>query len=229
MLRLEVLGLGSESHISVTGGSPVPVQGWAVPRDFSAAAFFLVAGAIIPNTHIELPGVGMNPSRAAALDVLNAMGANIDRFEEREFGGEPIADLRIRSSVLTSVRIDGPLIPNLIDEIPVLAVAATVAQGTSEIRGAAELRIKETDRIRAMVTNLRLLGAVVDEHDDGLTIHGGRTLTGAAVDSFGDHRIAMAMGVAALAARGETSIRDANCANISFPGFWQELRRISGQ
>jgi 3-phosphoshikimate 1-carboxyvinyltransferase len=229
MLRLEVLHLGSESHISVAGGRPIRVRGWAVPRDFSAAAFFLVAGCLVPNAIIEIPGVGVNPSRAGALDVLNAMGAHIDRFEERAFGGESIADLRIRSSALTSVRVDGALIPNLIDEIPVLAVAAAVAHGTTEIRDASELRVKETDRIRAMVTNLRRLGAEVDEHDDGLTVHGGKDLTGATVDSFGDHRVAMAMGVAALAARGETTIRDANCANISFPGFWQQLRAVARQ
>ena len=229
MLRLEVLGLGDETHISVHGGHPIAAQGWAVPRDFSAATFFLVAGAIVPNALITIPGVGMNPSRAAALDVLNAMGAHIDRFEERSFGGEPIADLRIRSSVLTSVRIDGSLIPNLIDEIPVLAVAATAAHGVTEIRDAKELRYKETDRIEAMVSNLRRLGAHVDEHDDGLTVHGGADLSGATVESYGDHRIAMAMGVAALAAKGETTIREANCANISFPGFWQQLRSVAGQ
>ncbi len=229
MLRLEVFHLGDEAHISVAGGRTLAPQGWAVPRDFSAAAFFLAAGAVVPNAHLELPGVGVNPSRAAAADVLTAMGARISRFEERSFGGEPIADFRIRSAPLTSVRIDGELVPCLIDEIPVLAVVGAVAHGVTEIRDAAELRVKETDRIRAVARNLTVLGARVEEHEDGLTVHGDTDLVGGTVDSFGDHRIAMAMGVAGLVARGETTVRDANCANISFPGFWQQLRAITGQ
>ncbi len=229
MLRLEALRMGDETHITVAGGRQILAQGWAVPRDFSAAAFFLTAGAVLPNAQLTLPGVGLNPSRSAALDVLSAMGANIQRSEERSFGGEPIADLRVRTSPLTSVTVDGPLIPNLIDEIPVLAVAAAAAHGTTTFRDAAELRVKETDRIHAMVTNLRALGADVDEHDDGLTVHGGSPLRGTIVDAFGDHRIAMAMGVAGLLADGQTTVRDANCANISFPGFWRQLRSLAGQ
>ena len=229
MLRLEILHLGDEAHISVSGHRVIPAQGWAVPRDFSAAAFFLVAGAAVPNAQMTIAGVGLNPTRSGALDVLSAMGARIERSDERTFGGELIGDLRVRTSPLTSVNITGVLVPNLIDEIPILAVAATRAHGTTSIRDAAELRVKETDRVKAMVTNLRKMGADVDEHDDGLTIRGGTTLRGAEVDSFGDHRVAMAMGVAGLLAEGQTTIRNANCANISFPGFWQQLRRLAGQ
>src|SRR5690606_18716011 len=157
------------------------------------AAFFLVAGAIVPEGELRLPGVGLNPTRAALLDVLRAMGADITVENEREHGGEPIADLVVRPSALHGVSVGRALIPNLIDEIPVLAVAAACAEGRTEIRDAAELRVKETDRIAATVANLRALGADVEEFDDGFAVTGGRPLTGATVESFDDHRMAMAM------------------------------------
>jgi 3-phosphoshikimate 1-carboxyvinyltransferase len=174
-----------------------------------------------------MKGVGLNASRSALLDVLRAMGADIRIDDEREHGGEPLADLIVRTAPLHGVTVDGALIPNLIDEIPVLAVAAACAEGRTEIRDAAELRVKETDRLAAMATNLQALGADVEEFEDGLAITGGAPLTGTTVNSFDDHRIAMAMGVAGLMAEGTTTITDADCARVSFPGFWTTLDEVA--
>ncbi|MDX1429259.1 MAG: 3-phosphoshikimate 1-carboxyvinyltransferase, partial [Rhodothermales bacterium] len=185
--------------------------------------------AAAPKSHITLNGVGMNPTRSGAVDVLTAMGARITVSRERQFGGEPIADLHVQTSSLTSVTIDGPIIPNVIDEIPVLAVAATAAAGETQIRDASELRVKESDRIAVVAENLKRMGADIDEHEDGLTIRGGKRLHGATVDAQGDHRIAMAMAIAGLLAEGETVIRGANAASVSFPGFWDEVRKLAGQ
>jgi 3-phosphoshikimate 1-carboxyvinyltransferase len=198
-----------------------------VPGDFSAAAFFLVAGSIVPGSTLQLDGVGMNPSRNALLEVLRTMGATITVANERMKGGEPIADLTVHHADLQATRVDGALIPNLIDEVPVLAVAAACATGRTEIRDAAELRVKETDRLDAMARNLRALGATVEEFEDGLAIAGPASLTGTTVSSFDDHRIAMAMGVAGLVAAGTTTISEAECARVSFPNFWDELHAVT--
>lgn len=229
MLGLDVFETEGRRHITISRGHVIPARTWAIPRDFSAAAFFLVAGAIVPGGELTLPGVGLNPTRSALLDVLRAMGAEITVMNEREFGGEPIADLVVRPSALQGVTVGGAIVPNLIDEIPILAVAAACAEGRTEIRDARELRVKETDRIDAMARNLRALGAAVEELEDGLIIDGGRPLQGAIVPSFDDHRIAMSMGVAGLVAHGETTIEDPHCADISFPGFWEALARIRGE
>lgn len=229
MLGLDVFESGSERHITVRGGQRIPARTWAVPRDFSAAAFFLVAGSIVPEGELQLPGVGLNPSRSALLDVLRAMGADIRVANEREHGGEPIADLVVRPAALQGVSVGGAVIANLIDEIPVLAVAAACAEGRTEIRDAAELRVKETDRIMATVQCLRALGADVEEFEDGFAVNGGRPLHGATVESFDDHRMAMAMGVASLVAHGETTILEPDCARISFPDFWDRLGAVSGR
>ena len=226
MLGLDVFEMGGERYLTVAQGHRIPARTWTVPRDFSAAAFLLVAGSIVPEGEVYLPGVGLNPSRSALLAVLRIMGADIKIEYEREEGGEPLADLKVRPATLHGVSIDGALIPNLIDEIPVLAVAAACAEGRTEIRDAAELRVKETDRIDAMVKNLRALGAEVEEFEDGLAVTGGPPLTGTTVDSFDDHRIAMAMGVAALVASGQTTIANADVARVSFPGFWETLERL---
>ncbi len=226
MLGMDVVEIGGERHLSVRGGQQ-PVSGtWAVPRDISAAAFLLVAASITPYSNVEMRGVGLNPSRAGIIDVLQAMGASIDISEEREHSFEPLANLDVRSSKLQGVTIDGPLIPNLIDEIPVLAVAATQAEGRTEIRDAEELRVKETDRIEAIATNLRALGAEVETFDDGLAIEGPQELSGATVSSFHDHRIAMASAVAGLVASGKTTISDADAAAISFPAFFDTLSEL---
>lgn len=231
MLGLTVVESEGERRIVVESGRRIAARDWLVPRDFSAAAFFLVAGALAGRGEIRLERVGLNPTRSALIDVLRAMGADIETTNESDDGGEPVGDLVVRPSDLSGVRVTGGLIPILIDEIPVLAVAGALADGRMEIRDARELRVKETDRIRATVDNLRRLGAEVEEFDDGFAVTGGARLQGAEVESYGDHRMAMAMAVAGLSARGETVIRGASCASVSFPGFWRELgavARVSG-
>ena len=230
MLGLPALELGGERHVTVEGGARVPHGLWVVPRDFSAAAFFLVAGSIVENATLELHGVGLNPTRSALLDVLKAMGAAVEVRNERERGREPLADLRVYApkNGLVGVEVGGALIPNLLDEIPALAVAAACAHGRTVIRDAAELRVKETDRLAATASFLSAMGAQVEEREDGLVIEGGRPLRGAAVESRGDHRIAMAAAVAALAADAPTTIRGAGAVAVSFPGFWDELDGIVG-
>ncbi|NBB85752.1 MAG: 3-phosphoshikimate 1-carboxyvinyltransferase [Bacteroidetes bacterium] len=227
MLGMDVVEIGGARHLSVREGQTVATGTWAVPRDISAAAFFLVAGSIVPGSALEMRSVGLNPSRAGVVDVLRTMGAAIDISDEREHSFEPLATLSVQSSPLHGVTIDGALIPNLIDEIPVLAVAATQARGRTIIRDAAELRVKETDRIAAIATNLRALGAAVDTFDDGLAIDGPQALSGATLDSFGDHRIAMATAVAALVADSPTTITGAEHAEVSFPQFWEALTSVS--
>ena len=227
MLGMDVVEIGGERHLSVRAGQTVATGTWAVPRDISAAAFFLVAGSIVPNSNLELRGVGLNPSRAGVVNVLRTMGADIDISDERTHSFEPLATLTVTSAPLQGLTIDGALIPNLIDEIPVLAVAATQAQGRTAIRDAAELRVKETDRIDAIATNLRALGAEIETFDDGLALDGPQPLTGTTLDSFGDHRIAMASAVAALVADGPTTITGAEHAEVSFPRFWEALTDVS--
>jgi 3-phosphoshikimate 1-carboxyvinyltransferase len=227
MLGLNVLEIGGKRHISVGRDHHIPARTWAVPGDFSAAAFFLVAGSVIPNSFLKIAGAGMNPTRTGLIQVLQAMGADISVSNERILGGEPIADLAVRSAQLTGVTVGGSIVPNLIDEIPVLAVAAALADGDTVIRDAAELRVKETDRIAAMGTGLRAMGAHVVETSDGMTIRGGGVLKGTQVEAFHDHRIAMAMAVAGLAARGQTTIHGASAAAVSFPGFWDQLKVIN--
>lgn len=228
MLGLKVEELGGERHLIVEEGHTVPTNTWTVPGDFSGASFFLVAGSLVPNSELHLKDVGLNPSRTALLDVLDGMGANITIENERVLGAEPVGDVTVRTAALSGVDIGGRLIPNLIDEIPVLAVAAACAEGQTEIRDAEELRVKETDRLHAMTQNLRALGAEVQERNDGLIIDGnGPNLLGGVVKSFGDHRVAMAMGVAGLVAHGATSVRNAECARVSFPDFWSELHRVA--
>lgn len=227
MLGLPVVDIGSRRHVSVTRDHSLVPQTWTIPRDFSAAAFFVVAATLVPTSLLRLPGVGVNPSRSALLDVLTAMGASISVTDMRLRSGEPIADLQVEPAQLGGVDVGGDLIPNLIDEIPVLAVAATQAEGITTIRDAAELRVKETDRIAAIAQNLRLMGANVDELPDGLRIHGPTPLHGAVVDAFGDHRIAMAMGVAALLAQGPSTILGGDAAAVSYPGYWSDLGSVT--
>ena len=228
MLELPILEIGGERYVTVEGGFRPRPRLHVVPRDVSAAAFFLVAGSICEAALLQMNAVGLNPTRSAVVDVLRAMGADIEAGDERERGGEPIADLRVEGGQgLTGVEIGGALIPNLIDEIPVLAVAAACAQGRTIIRDAAELRVKETDRIAATAAFLRAMGAAVEERPDGLVIDGGRRLVGATVDARGDHRIAMAAAVAALTASSPTTIIGAEAAAVSFPGFWDALEGIA--
>ena len=229
MLGLDVLDIGGERHISVEGGRAVRARLRVVPRDISAAAFFLVAGALAEESRIEMRSVGLNPSRTALIDVLRAMGAPITVTGERMRAGEALGDLRVEAASLTSVTVAGEIIPNLIDEIPVLAVAATQAAGTTTIRDAAELRVKETDRIAETARFLRAMGADIEERPDGLAVRGPTPLHGAEVDAKHDHRIAMAAAVAALSASTPTTIHGAEAASVSFPGFWDALEAVGGK
>jgi 3-phosphoshikimate 1-carboxyvinyltransferase len=197
-----------------------------VPGDLSSAAYWLVLGAIHPNARVTIRGTGVNPTRTGIIDVLLKMGARLKVENERTINNEPVADLVIESSELTAVDIEGDLVPRLIDEVPVLAVAACVARGTTVIKDAAELRVKETDRIAFVVAELSKMGANVEELPDGMIIKGGGKLNGAKCSSHGDHRMAMALGVAGAVADGETLIEDAGVVDISYPGFWQEFDRV---
>jgi 3-phosphoshikimate 1-carboxyvinyltransferase len=227
MLGLDMVEIGGARHLTVRQGHPVDARTWSVPKDFSAAAFFLVAASVVPDGELRLPGAGMNPSRNAFLDVLRAMGADVTAANERTKGGEPRADLTVRPASLRGVQVGGRQIPNLIDEIPVLAVAGARAEGRTEIRDASELRVKETDRIAAMAEGLRTLGAEVETFDDGLALEGPQPLTGASVDARDDHRVAMALAVAGLVAEEETTVEGAEAARVSFPGFWEEGKRVA--
>ena len=227
MLGLSNFTIGTENHIFVDGGRTIEPRLWSIPADFSAAAFFLVAGSIVPDSVIHLPRVGLNPSRTGFIDILRAMGANITIENERLVSGEPIADLTVRSARLVGIQVGGEIIANIIDEIPILAVAASVADGETVIREAAELRHKETDRISAMATGLNAIGAQVTEQEDGLTIRGNAKFHGGTVESHHDHRIAMAMAIAGLVSSKPVTIRGASVASVSFPSFWEAIEKLS--
>lgn len=199
-----------------------------IPGDLSSAAFFLTAALLVPGGEVTVKGVGVNPTRTGLLDVLAAMGALLAVTPGSE-DGEPIADLTARPAALSGVEVGGPLIPRLIDEIPILAVAATTARGVTEIRDAAELRVKESDRIQALAGELARLGAAIEERPDGLRIEGGRRLKGATVSSLGDHRIAMALIVAGLLAEGLTVVEGIDCIATSYPDFLATLQRLAGE
>jgi 3-phosphoshikimate 1-carboxyvinyltransferase len=197
-----------------------------VPGDISSAAFLLVAAAAQPRSILRVAGVGVNPTRTGVLDVLEAMGAAFLLEEAREEQGEPVADVVIEARPLRATRIAGALIPRLIDELPVLAVLATQAEGVTEVRDAAELRIKETDRIAAVAAELNRMGATIEPLPDGFRVHGPTPLHGAPVDSHGDHRLAMALAVAGIVAEGETIIQGVACIDDSFPGFVNLLKQL---
>lgn len=209
----------SELTINIKGPQRLYPQKLRVPADFSSAAFFLVAAILVPGSHIQLPGIGINPTRTGLLEVLTNMGACIQVTSGHEKGGEAAADLTITSSGLNGVLVDASLIPRLVDEVPILAVAATQAHGITEIQGAAELRVKESDRLAAMANGLKKMGAKVEERPDGLIIEGPTPLHGAEHDAHGDHRIAMAFTVAGLIAKGETVIKGVEAVQTSFPEF----------
>ena len=197
-----------------------------VPGDISSAAFFIAAALIVPNSEVLIRNVGINPTRDGILHVCRQMNGNISILNRKNESGEPTADLLVRSSALQGTVIEGSIIPTLIDELPMLAAMACYAKGTTVIRDAAELKVKESNRITVMAENLRAMGADVTETADGMIIHGGRPLHGAVIDSKKDHRIAMTFAVTALAAEGETEILDADCVNISYPGFYSDLARL---
>lgn len=198
-----------------------------VPGDISSAAFFLCAGLMTPNSEILLKNVGVNPTRAGILRVIRDMGGDLTLLDERAGSGEPTADILVRSSSLHGTVIEGAVIPTLIDELPMIAAMACFADGVTVIRDAAELKVKESNRIAVMAENLTAMGADVTETEDGLIIRGGRPLHGAAVDSHSDHRIAMTFAVTGLCADGVTEIAGADCVNISYPQFYQDLDRLA--
>ncbi len=197
-----------------------------VPGDISGAAPWLVLAALHPDAELTLTGVGVNPTRTGILDVLRAMGAKIELLEERESGGEPVADLHVRSSALHGARVDGALVPRVIDELPLVALAGALAEGETVIADAAELRVKESDRIAETARMLSALGAELEERPDGLVVRGGAHLSGAQVDARGDHRLAMLAAVAGLLAVGETLVEGAEAVSVSYPAFWEELEGL---
>ncbi len=203
--------------------SPLHARDTVIPGDISSAAFLLAAALLLPGSEVVLEGVGVNPTRTGILDVLGDMGAEVVLENSREVGGEPVADLTVRSSRLRATNIGGPLIPRLIDELPLIALIATQAEGVTVVQDAAELRVKESDRIATTVAELRKLGADIEARPDGFVIRGPTPLRGAEVESHGDHRLAMTLTVAGLIARGETVIQDTECIGDSFPGFEETL------
>lgn len=224
------VGINDSGQVAISGESKLTARDFRVPSDVSSAAFFLVAASCLPGSDLTLESVGLNPTRTAVIDVLGRFGAKIEQFGESEASCEPAGNLRVRGpgelpGDPESNLIDGDIIANLIDEIPILAVFGTQITGGIEIRGASELRVKESDRIASVVENLRRMGADVDEFEDGFRIRRSR-LKGAVIDSFGDHRIAMAFAVAGLFAEGETEILGAECAGVSFPEFFETLASV---
>jgi len=213
---------------TIVGPASLKGQKVIVPGDISSAAFWLVAASIVEGSELVIENVGTNPTRTGILDVLQFMGANVQIENERLVTGEPVADIRIKSSQLKGCEISGALIPRLIDEIPILAVAAIFAQGTTIIRDAAELRVKESDRLAVIATELTKMGAQIVELPDGLEITGTKTLVGTEVESVGDHRIAMSLAIAALAAQKTTTIRGVEAATISYPNFIATLQKVCG-
>jgi 3-phosphoshikimate 1-carboxyvinyltransferase len=228
MLPAFGLAVGREgTSVSVTGPARLRGTTLSVPGDLSSAAFFLVAVAARPGAELLIRGVGVNPTRSGALEVLEGMGAVILRQRERNEAGEPVADVVVRGGRLRGASIGGALIPRLLDEIPALAVAAALAEGETVISGAAELRVKEVDRLAALAGELAKLGVRLVEQPDGLGIRGGAPLTGAVVSSRGDHRMAMALAIAGLFAEGETRVQDVACVETSFPGFARLLAGVA--
>lgn len=216
---LEVSGL----DIRLTPSEKLNPQHIIVPGDISSAAFFMVLGAIMPNSEITIRNVGINPTRTGIIDVFKAMGADIKTENERTSAGEPAADITVSSSDLKGTVIGGELIPRLIDELPVIAVAALFADGETVIKDAQELKVKETDRIHAVVNEFSKCGADIEETDDGMIIRGGRTLHGADFCTYGDHRMAMSLTVLAQLLDGESTLDDEKCVEISYPRFFEDF------
>ena len=225
---LRALGVSVETDgnvISLTPPARLTAKDVTVPSDISSAAFFLVAGAIVPNSELTIQNVGVNPTRTGILDVLRDMGADITISNYRD-DMEPICDLTVRSSKLHGTTIGGDVIPRLIDELPVLAVAAAFAEGQTVIRDAQELKVKESNRIAAMVSELSKAGAAVSETEDGMVIDGGKPLHGAAFETYNDHRIAMSMAVCALGCTGQSEILHPDVVAISYPDFFDTLSTL---
>ena len=226
-LREDRLRLSVQGRPSI-GWTAKPVT---IPGDLSAAAFFIVGASLVPGSDVTVTSVGVNPTRTGALEILTEMGANIQVLNRRDEAGEPVADLRVRAASLHGIQIGAERIPQTIDEFPILCVAAILAEGETTITGAGELRVKESDRIATMTTELKKMGAAIEETKDGLIIQGlgamkTKRLRGAACTSYGDHRVAMSLAIAGLTAEGETRIQDTDCIETSFPGFESKLLEL---
>jgi len=198
-----------------------------VPGDISSATFFIAAGLMVPHSEILIKNVGVNPTRSGIIQVCQEMGGKLTLENERIQCGEPVADILVKSSTLKGITIEGEIIPTLIDEIPMIAVMSAMAEGETIIKDAAELKVKETDRIQAVVHNLKNMGADILPTDDGMMIHGGKTLYGASIETYFDHRIAMAFSIAALVASGNTKILDSHCVDVSYPNFYETLEILT--
>lgn len=216
-----------ETTATVTPNPTLIGQKVTIPGDISSAAYFIAAGLMVPNSEILIKNVGINPTRAGIIRVCKQMGADISLLNESNANGELTADIFVKSSELNGIEIKGEVIPTLIDELPIISVLACFAKGRTIIKDAAELKVKESNRIDVCVNNLKSMGADVTATDDGMIINGGNELHGAVIDSKLDHRIAMSFAIAALMAKGTTSITNAECVNISYPGFYSDLKMLS--
>ncbi len=228
--ELMLKGFGAEISCNDTTATIHPAtelygQHITVPGDISSAAFFLAAGLLVPNSELLIRNVGINPTRDGMIRVCREMGGHITLFNQTNAGGEPAADILVSSSNLKGITIEGSLIPTLIDELPIIALMACFAQGTTIIKDAAELKVKESNRIAVMVKNLTAMGADVKETEDGMIIHGGKPLHGAIIDTKSDHRIAMTFAIAGILADGETTLQNPECVTISYPEFYNDLKR----
>lgn len=211
---------------TIRPGRALQGQTITIPGDISSAAYFIAAALLVPGSEVLLKNVGTNPTRDGILRVAEAMGAKIERLNETVSGGEPSADLLVRSASLHGTTIEGSIIPTLIDELPVIVIMAAAAEGRTIIRDAAELKVKESDRIKVMTENLKKMGADITATDDGFIINGGKPLHGAFIDPALDHRVAMSFAVAALIAEGPTEIDSADCVKISYPTFFRDLNSL---
>ena len=228
-LMLRSFGAEIQTEGTTVSVQPDPLltgQKVEVPGDISSAAYFIAAGLLIPGSEILIKNVGINPTRDGILRVCRAMGADIEILNEQEHCGELTADLLVRHSALKGTVIEGGMIPTLIDELPIIAVMAAFAEGTTIIRDAQELKVKESNRLDIIVHHLKEMGADVTPAPDGMIIRGGKPLTGAVLDSHMDHRIAMSFAIAAMAGNGETEILNSDCVSISYPDFYADLRRL---
>jgi len=229
--ELMIKGFGGEAgvdghSVTVAGGQKLCGREVHIPGDISSAAFFLVAAATIPGSEIIVRDVGVNPTRDGVIEVLRRMGTKIQFLDQRIETGEPVADLKVNGSQLKGVEIGPDVVGRTIDEYPILAIAAAMAQGVTIISGVKELRYKESDRIATMTEGLRRLGVEVEEREDGMTILGGKPLEGASVKTYGDHRVAMSFAIAGLSSGGGVEMDDAGCVDTSFPGFFELLNRM---
>ena len=222
------LDVGGEMgrHITVRPGANLTGQHVVVPGDISSAAFWLVAGALVPGADLTVENVGLNPTRTGVLEVLEQMGARIEVLNRRDVAGEPVGDLRVTHGPLKPFHFGEEVMPRLVDEVPILSVAACFCDGESRITGAEELRVKETDRLAVMARQLTAMGADIEEHPDGLTIRGGRPLKGVVLDSETDHRVAMSLAIAAMMAEGDSTLARSEAAAVSYPTFWDDLARL---